>query len=195
MRIFERLLYILNISFMVWYEFSTDLRYKQNVRDIVNICFAFTIATVILCSAFKEGLRSGQYLSLILFLSISIMILFEVYMDVVFIIHLLLQLSIIMNNLVYGEGNLSRINLDGPYEVGHKDFHLRESGTAISVYYPMDKHEYSSNIKKEGRNTKWFRYEEKSLLGLARATADVGKQDHLPPWMFKYLLNCKMYTC
>lgn len=59
----------------------------------------------------------------------------------------------------------------------------------------MDKHEYNTNIKKEGRNTKWFRYSEDSLLGLARATADIGKSDHLPAWIFKYMLQCKMYTC
>ena len=39
----------------------------------------------------------------------------------------------------YGEGNLSRIKLVGPYQVGHREFHLRDSGNAVSVYYPMDK--------------------------------------------------------
>lgn len=58
---------------------------------------------------------------------------------------------------MYGEGNLKKIKLVGPYQVGHMDFHL-DSGIAGSVYYPMDLHDYKKQIQIKGRNTKWFRY-------------------------------------
>ena len=38
-----------------------------------------------------------------------------------------------------------------------------KDGVAVSVYYPMDKNEYDQTINKNGRNTKWLRYGNKSL--------------------------------
>ena len=59
----------------------------------------------------------------------------------------------------------------------------------------MDIEEYDKLIKEKGRNTKWFRYGNESLNGIARAAADIGKKTHPPPWMFKYLKKIKMHTC
>ena len=97
--------------------------------------------------------------------------------------------------MVYGEGNLKRLKMVGQYQVGHRDFNLNTSGITCSVYYPMDKHIYKQNIKKEGRNSKWLRHGEDSLTGISRATADYGAEEAPPRFLFKYLLDVKMDTC
>lgn len=93
----------------------------------------------------------------------------------VFLLFMAGHVVIIANVLIYGDGNLDKIKLIGPYQVGHKDFHLKHTGVAGSVYYPMDIAEYKATIKLPGRNTDWLRYDDLSLLGVARATADIGK--------------------
>lgn len=62
----------------------------------------------------------------------------------------------------------------------------------MSVYYPIDADEYDLNIKTPGRNPHWLRYGYKSRLGLAKTTADWGEEEHIPPWLFKYLDDIKM---
>ena len=44
-----------------------------------------------------------------------------------------------------------------------------------------------------GAVSPWLRYEE-SLNGIAKASADIGKQNDLPPWVFRYLKRVKMFT-
>lgn len=69
-----------------------------------------------------------------------------------------------------------------------------KDGIAVSVYYPMDKEEYEQEIGKTAKNTYWFRHGYRSRLGLAKATADWGKDNASNPWMFKYLDEVKMDT-
>ena len=44
----------------------------------------------------------------------------------------------IINNVIYGESCFTNMTLIGPYQVGHMDIHSKD-GSAVSVYYPMDK--------------------------------------------------------
>lgn len=39
---------------------------------------------------------------------------------------------------VYGPGDLSRVEIRGQYEVGHRQYHVDKSENAVSVYYPVD---------------------------------------------------------
>jgi hypothetical protein len=51
-----------------------------------------------------------------------------------------------------------------------------EYGNEVSVYYPMDKKEYNSKISRN--NVKWLRHGDKTLLGIAKASVDYGKDEH-----------------
>ena len=44
--------------------------------------------------------------------------------------------------IIWGEANFDRVILTGPYEVGHMDIYMKNTGNAVSVYYPMDKDEH-----------------------------------------------------
>ena len=72
----------------------------------------------------------------------AILLLLGVYSLTWSIIYFVVLALIVLWITIYGEGNLAKIKLIGPFEVGHKDFHLKESGITVSVYYPMDKSEY-----------------------------------------------------
>lgn len=81
----------------------------------------------------------------------------------------------IAGNLLFGEGNLDRLEMTGPYEVGHLDLFCDIHGSAISCYYPMDRKEHSTKVHISRYNTNWLRNGYCSLLGVARATAGWGE--------------------
>lgn len=56
----------------------------------------------------------------------------------------------------------------------------------------MDMEEYNKTVS--SNNTYWFRHGFNSRKGLAKATADWGKENHSNPWMFKYLDDTQMDT-
>lgn len=64
--------------------------------------------------------------------------------------------------------------MNGHYQVGHQDIHTSKDGIAVSVYYPMDREEYSKNIRFKDRNTSWLRYGKSSIQGLSKSLADIG---------------------
>ena len=100
----------------------------------------------------------------------------------------------VLNNSIYGEANFKGINMIGPYQVGHKDIYSSKDGVAVSVYYPMDRAEYARTIRKRGRNTRWLRYDKKSLKGVSIAVADIGARRHPPTCLFNYMKRIKMFT-
>lgn len=176
MRIFERLMYGLNISLTLWYALISFFQEtnNNNFKNSVTYFLIFSIFATSIFGGWKEGIRTGQWICLALFIFLSVFIVFDYFSIIAFFIILLGNLAIITNNLVYGEGNLDKIKMVGPYQVGHQDFHLKNSGICGSCYYPMDKEEYDKLINLPGRNTNWLRYEE-SLYGIAKASADIGK--------------------
>jgi len=56
--------------------------------------------------------------------------------------------------IFYGDSNFKRVELSGPYEVGHKDIYMNVTGNAVSVFYPMDKDVHNKILDEEPkRNT------------------------------------------
>jgi len=190
-------MYSLGVCLGVWYQLQqehVDFGKWQPHITLINYLLVVSITGVAIWGSIYEGLRLSQYLFLITFLALAIVIMVGEYSLTVSIIYFAVLLLIVLWLTIYGDGNLAKIKLVGPYEVGHKDFHLKESGIAVSAYYPIDKDEYRRNKNNKERNTSWFRYGDKSLLGMTRATADIGSQNHLPPWFYSYLRKIKMHT-
>ena len=43
---------------------------------------------------------------------------------------------------MFGEGNLDKVIMTGHFQVAFQDMHNSKDGTAVSVWYPMDRDEY-----------------------------------------------------
>ena len=120
----------------------------------------------------------------------------DVYSLVALIIYSLFLILTLVAIIIFGEGNVDSFKLTGPFAVGHKDLFTTEDGVEMSVYYPMDKEEYTDTIQKEPhRNSLIFRHGYKSRLGLSKCTAKYGTDDHKHPWFFKYLDDVRMNAC
>lgn len=118
----------------------------------------------------------------------------DVFSFIALIIYCTFLSFAIFGNLLFGEGNLDKMVMTGPYEVGHKDIHCSKMGSAISVYYPMDKAEHRKYVHISRYNTMWLRYGFCSLKGVAKATADWGEEEGPSPWFYKYLDFVTMNT-
>mmetsp|Transcript_45492 Transcript_45492/g.33260 ORF Transcript_45492/g.33260 Transcript_45492/m.33260 type:complete len:233 (-) Transcript_45492:623-1321(-) len=79
----------------------------------------------------------------------------------------------------------------GAYGVGYKEFRTATAQNMVSVYYPISKDEYAAKLHTK-YNVSWLRYGRKSLEGIARGSADYGKENHMSPWWFKFLLHVKL---
>jgi hypothetical protein len=55
----------------------------------------------------------------------------------------------------------------------------------LSVWYPMDHETYYKQIA--DNNSKWLRHGVESRVGIAKATADWGSDDHIHPWFYSYV--------
>lgn len=40
--------------------------------------------------------------------------------------------------LLYGDGTFGKAQVTGEYQVGHKEFYVKKSGCAVSVFYPIE---------------------------------------------------------
>jgi hypothetical protein len=58
----------------------------------------------------------------------------------------------------------------------------------------MDIEEYNKTIKLPGRNSYWLRNGYHGRLGIAKAMANYGEENHPNSYNFKYLDNMKMNT-
>lgn len=89
------------------------------------------------------------------------------------------------------------MKLNGPYEVGFREFRTAELDNEVSVFYPISKEEHRRHINDPGRNTKWLRHGDKTLAGLARAAdrySRKGKGGHVPLWSIRFFKNVVMNT-
>ena len=41
--------------------------------------------------------------------------------------------------VLFGDTNLDRIKVTGPFQVGHREFRSEALGNEVSVFYPVDK--------------------------------------------------------
>lgn len=184
MRIFERLMYLLGVALAFTYGF------EEFLASFILVCLILVTAFV---GALVEGIRFIQWIYLVAFIPHIVLVVMDVYNIIPLIIYCCFLAFAIIITCIYGEANFSRLNLIGPFEVGHKEFFTKD-GIACSVFYPMDKDEWKREIGKPGKNTYWFRHGFRSRLGLSKATADWGKDNGSNPWMFKYLDDVKMDT-
>ena len=78
--------------------------------------------------------------------------------------------------LLFGDGDLARLKVSGPFEVGHKEFRSLTLGNEVSVFYPVDRVHFKTAMKssKGGRNSMWLRHGDKTLLGLVKASVPYG---------------------
>jgi len=105
----------------------------------------------------------------------------------------LLCLSIIIS-IHLGSSDLSCVTLnDAPYLVGHRDIRTITLGQEISVYYPVDRTSENERLLRNNESS-WLRREEKTLLGMARASVKYGREDHPSVRWFRWLRRVKMGT-
>ena len=186
MRISERLMYLLGIALAITYGL------EEFLWSFILVCL---ILIVIIVGAAFEGLRFFQWIFIIAFIGQIILVIMDVFSLIALAIYCTFLGIAILCSIIFGEANFNRVSMTGPFEVGHKDIFCSKDGRAISVWYPMDREEHKKTIKEKGRNTYYFRYGYSSRVGLTKATASWGTDDHVNPWFFKYIDDVKMDTC
>ena len=171
-------------------EFTEEKIPYENFRNYF-VCISIVIA--MFWGALYEGVRFQQYPYILAYFVICFMIMIKYHSYIVLSCYTAILFLTIVNNVIYGESCFTNMNLIGPYQVGHMDIHTKD-GSAVSVFYPMDKSMYNQQIKKGRKNSNWFRYGNKSLRGIAIASADIGDKSHPPPWVFSHFKTIKMNT-
>ena len=87
------------------------------------------------------------------------------------------------------------MKLRGPYQVGYREFRTDKLGNEVSVFYPVDKSDYTRHIRKSwNHNTLWLRHGDNTLLGLAKASVEYGREDHPRSCWFRYFRRIRMDT-
>lgn len=184
-RIFERLTYVLGVGLAIAYGLEEFLA-------------SFIIACLIIVNfyigALVEGIRFVQWFYLVAFIPHLVLIVMDVYSVIALVIYCVFLAIALLLVFIFGEGDLDRFKISGPFEVGHKDM-FTSDGVEMSCFYPMDKEEYAKTIKESGRNSLMFRHGYKSRYGVAKATGAYGTDDFKHPWFFKYLDDVVMNTC
>ena len=120
-------------------EFTEEKIPYEDFRNYF-VCISLTISMV--WGAIYEGVRPQQYPYILAYLIICLMIIFRFHSYIVLSGFSGILLLTIVNNVIYGELCFSNMKLIGPYQVGHMDIHSKD-GSAVSVYYPMDKSVYN----------------------------------------------------
>lgn len=97
---------------------------------------------------------------------------------------------------LYGDTNLDRVRVTGPYEVGHREFRSGTLGSEVSVFYPVDRDHYREAMRasKGKRNSMWLRHGEKTLLGIVKATRPYGQEKAPSIQVLRPILGIRMHT-
>jgi len=120
---------------------------KEYMYSFTLVC---ALILVILIGAVLEGLRFYQYIFIIAFVFQIVLVVMDIFSYIALAVYCILLILPIIGILIFGEGNLDRLEMTGPFEVGHKDMHLSD-GAAVSIFYPMDKEEYNNQIYKSSK--------------------------------------------
>ena len=154
-----------------------------------------TLILVIMIGAAYEGLRFCQWLFIVAFIGQIVLVVMDVFSLIALVIYCSFLLLSILCAILFGEGNLDRIEMTGPFQVGHKDIHCtKDPKIALSVWYPMDREEYDKQINQTARNSQWTRYGYASRKGISDATAPWGSEEGPHPWFYRYVDFIKMNT-
>ena len=105
---------------------------------------------------------------------------------------LLITIVSIVLLILFGEFDFQRLKMEGPYQVGYKEFRTSRLDTEVSVFYPISKVHYAKMIKKN--NSVWLRHGDKTLRGIAKASVPYGIENHPPMPFFRYFRKVKMDT-
>ena len=128
-------------------------------------------------SHYKEGFRLIQvpfYLGFIVHAALSY-ITTDLIIKILGFIGITLLLTTIILVFLYGDSDLERIKMTGPFEVGYREFRTSKLGNEVSVYYPVDREHYKIMLKaSSNNNTDWLRHGDKTLLGLAKSSVPYG---------------------
>lgn len=181
MRIIERLQYLAGL-----------LYYLQSLihHTIPQWTLFGLIIFLLVVGFYFEGFRVHQLPFILGFLIEGIVFVFTEPPLAIDIIALALNAFSIVLMLLFGEVNFSRMKNEGPYQVGYKEFRTFKLDNPVSVFYPINKEHYKQMIKKN--NTKWLRNGDHTLLGIAKASAEYGSDDHISIHIFRHLRKIMM---
>lgn len=73
---------------------------------------------------------------------IFIFMMCDIFSIIILTIYLAFLSIALVITISFGEGNLDRVKMTGPFEVGYQDIYSEKDGRAVSVWYPMDKEDY-----------------------------------------------------
>lgn len=156
-------LYIINVN-----EGSLQMS-KQPLKGII-----FLLSIV---SHYKEGFRIIQvpfYLGFILHAVLSY-IKNDLFIKILGSVGIALLLTTILLVFFYGDSDLERLKMTGPFEVGYREFRTSKYGNEVSVFYPVDRDYYKTMLKASpNNNTDWLRHGDNTIQGFANSSAPCG---------------------
>lgn len=99
--------------------------------------------------------------------------------------------------LVYGTGDLSKFSTRGLFAVGFKEFYVKKTSCAVSVFYPMDKSTYNKAVYKCRR---WLNYRkgDKFIKMLCQANKAFSFDPNVklePTWKYYFWRDITMDVC
>jgi len=131
-------------------------------------------------SFFYEGPRTVTCFSVFGFLATTIGVIFFGYFPLILYASAVSLGVAVLFAMLYGNTDFDHITIRGPYKVGNKDYFLKKSKHAATVYYPMNKNVPITNKKYWIR----FRDEERFISGLQTARSwYLALKVKLPSWM------------
>mmetsp|Transcript_24451 Transcript_24451/g.37916 ORF Transcript_24451/g.37916 Transcript_24451/m.37916 type:complete len:121 (+) Transcript_24451:1-363(+) len=120
MRVTERLMYGLGIIFTgsVICERRFGLVSHQTALILDDSIIVLILLTAF-TGAMYEGIRFQQYLFLLAYFSVAILVFMEIYSEIALGIFALILVVSIVNAIVFGEATFKSLKMKGPFQVGH----------------------------------------------------------------------------
>lgn len=190
-RSIERIMYMVALPYYIIFLINVN----QGPLLMSKLPLMGVIFVLAILSHYKEGFRLIQvpfYLGFI-FHAVFSYIMTDLIIKILGVIGILLLLTTIILVCIYGDSDLERIKMTGPFEVGYREFRTSKLGNEVSVYYPVDRDHYKIMLKASANNnTDWLRYGDKTLLGLAKSSVPYGQDGMLPWFLFRPMKRIKI---
>jgi hypothetical protein len=195
MRFIESLAYLFGA---VYYALYTAQSYSLDFAGQAKLPLFLAILALIALGHYKEGVRIHQvpFLFSLVLHSIFFYFINHFLLLALTILCLAFLLGSVLLQFLFGDSDMSRMKMTGPFEVGYKEFRSAILGSEVSVFYPIDRDHYKRHIgsSRGARNTHWLRHGDKTLLGVARASVPYGREDTLPWFVFRFMRRIKLMT-
>lgn len=111
MRIWERLSYLFGIGLAITYGMEEYL---------ASLILLSLTGLSLLIGAFVEGFRFPQWVFIIAFVSQIVLVVLAVFSIIALCIYCVFLAYAITVNFIFGENNMDKFQVHGPYEVGYK---------------------------------------------------------------------------